>query len=132
MEEEEISEHRQSRTRSAILLHFVMKQVKGASSEMVNKMRKEWTGVFSWQDGYAVFSVSLHDKAKDQVLAYINNQKEHHGTGRLHSEWDDLVDPQASPTAPQASPTTEGRSAVSSKNSQGGHLAAGFNLSESI
>jgi putative transposase len=188
MDEEEISEHRQSRTRSAILLHFVwsvkyhsdyfapelerrvhrcisavaleqkchvlaiggmpdhvhlfvqmptqlsptvlMKQVKGASSKMVNEIRKEWTGVFSWQDGYAVFSVSSHDKAKDQVIAYINNQKEHHSTGRLHPEWDDLVALKESPIAPKESPTTEGRSAESSKNHQGSHLAAGFNLSE--
>ncbi len=53
----------------------VVKQVKGESSHWINH-NDVLAGKFSWQTGYGAFSVSYtHYK---EVVAYINNQDEHH------------------------------------------------------
>ena len=49
-----------------------IKEVKRVSSVFA----KERTPDFSWQGGYAVFSVS--GEATDRVIAYIRGQEEHH------------------------------------------------------
>ena len=53
----------------------VTKQLKGESSHWINH-NDVIAGKFSWQTGYGAFSVSYtHYK---EVVAYINNQDEHH------------------------------------------------------
>jgi hypothetical protein len=46
--------------------------------------------VFSWQDGYGVFSFS--PSHKDAVIEYIRNQKQHHADGNLWPEVEKLPD----------------------------------------
>ena len=53
----------------------LMEQVKGDSSEFINK-RAFTTKKFNWQVGYGAFSHS-HSQV-DTVIKYILNQKEHH------------------------------------------------------
>ncbi len=51
----------------------VVEEVKKSSSKM---MKQEGCRSFSWQPGYAAFSVS--QSGIDAVKKYIHNQKEHH------------------------------------------------------
>ena len=53
-----------------------LKQLKGGSSNAINKAGLMGTHTFGWQDGYAAFTVSP-SKAPD-VIRYIANQREHH------------------------------------------------------
>lgn len=53
----------------------LMRLVKGDSAEFINKERLVM-GKFQWQEGYAAFSNS-HSQL-NEVIRYINNQKEHH------------------------------------------------------
>jgi hypothetical protein len=41
---------------------------------------------FSWQNGYAAYSVS--EKAVTKVFEYIKNQKQHHITKDFEAEYD--------------------------------------------
>ncbi len=53
-------------------------EIKGSSSFVINQ--QQWfNGHFQWQGDYAAFSVSRWDKTK--IMAYIDNQKEHHAQG---------------------------------------------------
>jgi REP element-mobilizing transposase RayT len=53
----------------------VMKQIKGSTSHFINK-NQLIPERFSWQDGFAAFSVS--ESIKERVFHYIENQKQHH------------------------------------------------------
>ncbi|WP_020402348.1 IS200/IS605 family transposase [Gracilimonas tropica] len=49
--------------------------IKGASSRWLNT-KYNWKDGFAWQEGYGVFSVSLHDIK--MIRNYIYNQEKHH------------------------------------------------------
>ena len=67
----------------------IMKQVKGVSSAMINDLH-DHQQYFRWQQGYYIRSVSLsHLKG---VIAYVDNQKQHHADGTIHAEWEDAGD----------------------------------------
>lgn len=53
----------------------VIKQIKGSTSHFINK-NQLIPERFSWQDGFAAFSVS--ESIKERVFHYIENQKQHH------------------------------------------------------
>ncbi|HMT70582.1 MAG TPA: IS200/IS605 family transposase, partial [Saprospiraceae bacterium] len=53
----------------------VIKQIKGSSSHFINQSNLT-IDKFSWQTGYAAYSVSESVIAK--VFNYIQNQKQHH------------------------------------------------------
>lgn len=66
-------------------------QVKGASSFLVKQEFPEMTG-FSWQDGYAAFSVTPNQV--ERVSSYVHNQKQHHNDGTTFNRWEpDLSTP---------------------------------------
>lgn len=44
---------------------------------------------FSWQVGYAAFSVS--ESTADRVYKYIKNQKAHHKVNTFQQEYEDFV-----------------------------------------
>jgi REP element-mobilizing transposase RayT len=64
----------------------LMKQVKGVSSAMVND-RDDLEERFRWQEGYGAFSVSRSHLPR--VIAYINNQKQHHAAGTTLPQWEE-------------------------------------------
>jgi len=66
----------------------LMRQVKGDSSEFVNK-EKFTKRKFYWQDGYGAFSNSRSQI--DGVVKYILNQKEHHATKTFREEYLDIL-----------------------------------------
>jgi len=68
----------------------IAKQIKGASSYWINK-EKLTQERFSWQRGFAAFSVSNHQIGT--ILRYIKNQKVHHSpTQEIETEyWKKIV-----------------------------------------
>jgi putative transposase len=56
-----------------------VRQIKGASAFAINHMPGS-AGKFQWQGGYGALSVD--DRSLPVVMAYANNQKEHHRMGR--------------------------------------------------
>ena len=64
----------------------LMNQVKGVSSHFVHD-RLSPDLPFQWQEGYGVFSVGPNQIKP--VIAYIENQKQHHLDGTLHSRWEE-------------------------------------------
>ena len=62
----------------------MMRQVKGDSSEFINK-EKLTTRKFYWQEGYGAFSNS-HSQI-DGVVKYILNQKQHHSNKTFRDEY---------------------------------------------
>ena len=64
-------------------------QVKGASAHLVTHITTP-DQFFKWQGAYGAFSVSLHDL--DTVCAYIQHQREHHVSGSLVAEWEQISD----------------------------------------
>ncbi|MFV1883718.1 MAG: IS200/IS605 family transposase [Balneola sp.] len=66
----------------------VIKQIKGSSSHWVNQ-NSLISKKFSWQTGYAAYSVS--ESIKDKVDKYINNQKEHHKTKTFTEEYEEFL-----------------------------------------
>ena len=53
----------------------LLEEVKKRSSKWIKKQNDSFRN-FYWQDGYGIFSVNPSEI--DEVIAYINNQKEHH------------------------------------------------------
>lgn len=66
----------------------VIKQIKGSSSHFINQnnLIKE---KFSWQTGYAAYSVS--ESVSDKVFDYIKNQKTHHHKKSFNEEYNDFL-----------------------------------------
>jgi putative transposase len=65
----------------------VIKQVKGSSSHWMNELRLT-EQIFSWQTGYAAYSVS--ESVMETVFQYIKNQKKHHQRRSFEAELDGL------------------------------------------
>ena len=62
----------------------LVEEVKRNSSRWIKTRSPHYRG-FVWQSGYAVFSVSQSSLAK--VLAYVNNQREHHTKQTFRDEY---------------------------------------------
>ena len=65
-------------------LDLIMQQLKGKSARWVNE-QKLTDFVFSWQNGYGVFSVS--PSHVERVRNYIRNQEKHH---REQNYWQEM------------------------------------------
>jgi putative transposase len=66
----------------------IVKQIKGNSSHWINS-ENVIPEKFSWQTGYAVYSVS--ESQIDRVYHYIRNQKEHHQKKTFIQEFEEFV-----------------------------------------
>ena len=66
----------------------VIKQIKGSSSHWINQQNLI-TDKFSWQTGYAAYSVS--ESVVVKVFEYIKNQKEHHAKKTFQTEFDEFL-----------------------------------------
>jgi REP element-mobilizing transposase RayT len=66
----------------------IVKQVKGSCSHEINKQNitKE---KFSWQTGYAAYSVS--ESVLEKVFQYIKNQKKHHEKITFQKEYENFI-----------------------------------------
>jgi len=68
---------------ATISISKAIQLIKGASSTWVSKIFPEHKD-FTWQEGYGAFSIGVSQK--NETIAYINNQKEHHHKKTLHEE----------------------------------------------
>lgn len=66
----------------------VIKQVKGSSAHFINQ-NDLIAEKFSWQTGYAAFSVS--ESGAEKVFQYIKNQKQHHQNKSSEQEQSDFL-----------------------------------------
>ncbi len=66
----------------------VIKQIKGSSSHFINQ-NNLIQEKFSWQTGYAAYSVS--ESVLDKVYRYIKNQKDHHQKSTFQQEFDSFL-----------------------------------------
>lgn len=66
----------------------VIKQIKGSSSHYINQ-NNLMEQKFSWQTGYASFSVS--QSVVERVYQYIKNQKTHHQKKTHQQEYDEFL-----------------------------------------
>ncbi|MEW4923776.1 IS200/IS605 family transposase [Algibacter sp. 2305UL17-15] len=70
-------------------LSDLVREIKKSSNKFI--MEKKFSRYsFSWQAGYGAFSYS--HSALDNVIAYINNQKEHHRTKLFKEEYKDFLE----------------------------------------
>jgi REP element-mobilizing transposase RayT len=66
----------------------VVKQIKGSSSHFINQ-QELIPEKFSWQTGYAAYSVS--ESVVNKVFEYIQNQKIHHQKKTFQQEYDEFI-----------------------------------------
>lgn len=66
----------------------VIKQVKGSSSHFINQ-NNLIEEKFSWQTGYAAYSVS--ESVVNNVFQYIKTQKEHHQKKTFQQEYEEFL-----------------------------------------
>jgi REP element-mobilizing transposase RayT len=66
----------------------IVKYVKGSSSHTINKQNLI-AKKFSWQTGYAAYS--LNESQLERVFHYIRNQKQHHLKKTFLQEYEELL-----------------------------------------
>lgn len=66
----------------------VMNQIKGSSSHYINQ-NDMIADKFSWQTGYAAYSIS--ESGVEKVFQYIKNQKSHHQRKTFQQEYDEFL-----------------------------------------
>jgi putative transposase len=64
---------------TSISIGHLVKQMKGVSSSLARDLWPQ--RYFAWAEGYGVFSVER--QGIDRVATYIQNQKQHHASGKL-------------------------------------------------
>lgn len=74
--------------RPSCCLSDLVREIKKASNDFVNQ-KKFVRGKFHWQEGYGAFSYS--HSALDNVIAYIQNQKEHHRKRTFRDEYKEFL-----------------------------------------
>uniref|UniRef100_UPI004047D5A8 IS200/IS605 family transposase n=2 Tax=Roseivirga sp. TaxID=1964215 RepID=UPI004047D5A8 len=74
--------------RPSCRLSDLVREIKKASNEFINQ-KKFVKGKFSWQEGYGAFSYS--HSALDNVIAYVQNQKEHHRKRTFKEEYKEFL-----------------------------------------
>ena len=70
-------------------LPLPMKSVKGVTSALLNDM-KDHTESFRWQEGY--FAVTVTPSHVPKIMAYVQNQKEHHRANTTYIAWEATVE----------------------------------------
>lgn len=69
-------------------LSDLVREIKKASNAFI-KEKKLTPCKFEWQEGYGAFSYS--HSALDNVIKYVNNQKEHHKKKSFREEYKDFL-----------------------------------------
>lgn len=70
-------------------LSDLVREIKKSTNEFIKE--KKFTRLnFQWQEGYGAFSYS--HSALDNVIAYINNQKEHHTKKTFREEYVEFLE----------------------------------------
>ena len=75
--------------KASCCLSDLIREVKKSSNIWIQE-KKFVKGKFEWQEGYGAFSYS--HSALDNVIAYIDNQKEHHRKRTFREEYQDFLE----------------------------------------
>jgi hypothetical protein len=67
----------------------LVREIKKASNSFI-KEKRFTSSKFEWQEGYGAFSYS--HSASDNVIGYINNQKEHHKKKTFKEEYKEFLE----------------------------------------
>ena len=70
-------------------LSDLVREIKKSSNDFINE-KKFSKYKFSWQEGYGAFSFS--HSALDNVIQYVNNQKEHHRIISFKEEYKEFLE----------------------------------------
>ncbi len=70
-------------------LSDLVREIKKSSNDFINE-KKFSKYKFSWQEGYGAFSYS--HSALDNVIQYVNNQKEHHRKISFKEEYKEFLE----------------------------------------
>lgn len=70
-------------------LSDLVREIKKSSNDFINE-KKFLKYKFSWQEGYGAFSYS--HSALDNVIQYVNNQKEHHRKISFKDEYKEFLE----------------------------------------
>jgi len=73
-----------------------LRHFKGASSHAVNQMSSSHP-YFKWQGGYG--AISIGERSLPTVIAYANNQKQHHHDGTVIAIYEHIAEDNDSPSA---------------------------------
>ena len=76
----------------AIAIAYLIKDVKLASSNYI-KAENIFPDFNGWQDGYGAFTYSI--SARDNLIEYVKNQKEHHRKVSFRDEYINLLNEHA-------------------------------------
>lgn len=71
-----------------VALAYLIKDIKIASSEYI-KSENIFPNFNGWQDGYGAFTYSI--SAKNNLIEYVKNQKEHHRKVSFRDEYKELL-----------------------------------------
>ena len=71
-----------------IAIAYLIKDIKIASSDYI-KSKNIFPNFNGWQDGYGAFTYSI--SAKDNLINYIRNQKDHHQKVSFRDEYINLL-----------------------------------------
>ena len=71
-----------------IAISDLVRDIKANSSKWINEKRLI-TGLFQWQEGFGAFSYSKSQL--DTIIAYINNQEQHHEKKKFRDEYLELL-----------------------------------------
>ncbi|HRG10389.1 MAG TPA: transposase, partial [Cyclobacteriaceae bacterium] len=74
--------------RPSCALSDLVREIKKASNEFI-KEKKFTQHKFQWQEGYGAFSYNHSDIGK--VIAYIQNQKQHHSIKTFREEYETFM-----------------------------------------
>lgn len=74
--------------RPSCALSDLVREIKKASNEFI-KEKKFTKHKFQWQEGYGAFSYNHSDI--DKVIAYIQNQKQHHSIKTFREEYETFM-----------------------------------------
>ncbi len=71
-----------------VAVAYLIKDIKLAASKIIKaeNLFPDWDG---WQDGYGAFTYSI--SAKDNLIEYVKNQKEHHKRVSFREEYISLL-----------------------------------------
>ena len=70
---------------------ILAKQVKGLSSNLLNKLHPDFSDQFDWQPGYGCFSLGRN--LCETVKHYVLNQKQPHADGKVWPDWEEADEP---------------------------------------
>ncbi len=71
-----------------VAIAYLIKDIKIASSDYI-KSKSIFPNFNGWQDGYGAFTYSI--SAKDNLINYIRNQKDHHQKVSFRDEYINLL-----------------------------------------